>query len=235
MNPRALVRPRFLAFTLIELITVIAIIAILMALLFSALWKSKETALRAKAGNAVRAIVNSCKNYASDYGKFPPVPGASNAGTGGSSGQNSILSFGDTQNGRCQVKNSELFDVLRAIDRGANAQHALNKRQQSYFSGDRATVDPRNPRDGFADGKDFPTEIQGQYLDPWGVQYCVVLDGDNDGKLRLDSFFSDQTDEMLLSAAAFSMAPNGEIGGKGYQGRLRKQNSTEPPDDIISW
>jgi hypothetical protein len=31
------------------------------------------------------------------------------------------------------------------------------------------------------------------------------------------------------------MAKNNEIGGKGYQGRLRKEHSKETPEDIVSW
>src|SRR5688500_1250239 len=122
-------RPHF-AFTLIELITVIAIIAILMALLFPAMSGAREGARRGKAGTVVRNIVNACKGYASDYGKYPPVQEALDGGGGGGGKGDSTLSFGDQKEGLCKANNNELFDVLRAIARGANEEHALNKRQQ---------------------------------------------------------------------------------------------------------
>ena len=232
MNTRLCIRRGGLAFTLIELIIVIAIIAILMALLLTAMSNSKQQAYRTKALTAMKGIVSSCTSYASEYGKFPPVPGASNAG--GGTNQETLLSFGDTQRGKCRVNNNELFDVLRAIDRGANARHVLNQRQQRYIETNKAT-DPKTPRDGFADGKDFADSIQGQYFDPWGTQYCVVLDGDGNGFIQMSEFFSDETDKMQSSAVAFSLGQNLEIGGKGYQGKLKKPNSSEAPDDVVTW
>ena len=234
MNTRPVsLRPQF-AFTLIELITVIAIIAILMALLFPAVQGARESARRGKAGTVVRNIVNACKNYSTDYGKFPPVPGATGGGGGGGAEANQLLSFGDTEEGGCNLENKELFDVLRAINRGANSGHALNKRQQKYFEEGKAT-DPKTPRDGFCDGNEFEAEQQGRLMDPWGTQYCVVLDGDGDEVLEMVKFYTDQTDELRYSAVAFSLAKDGKRGGKGYEGKFRKEKSNEPPDDVVSW
>ena len=227
----ATLRTQF-AFTLIELITVIAIIAILMALLFPARSGAREGARRGKAGTVVRNIVNSCKSYATDYGKYPPVEEAKDGG--GGAGGESTLSFGDTKEGACKADNNELFDVLRAISRGANAEHALNKRQQKYFEESKAT-DPKNPRDGFCDGKEFDAELQGRLMDPWGTQYCVVLDADGDETIKMSSIYTDQTDPIRYSAVAYALAKDGKRGGKGYEGKLRKEKSNEPPDDIVSW
>jgi prepilin-type N-terminal cleavage/methylation domain-containing protein len=235
----ATLRPQF-AFTLIELITVIAIIAILMALLFPAMSGARDSARRSKASSVVRAIVNATKNYANDYGKYPPIKDALvDASSGGGAGageteKNSYYSYGDTEIAKCKVKNDQLFDVLRAIDREPNDDHKLNRRQQKYFEEGKAN-DVKNPREGFADGKEFPEDLQGQLLDPWGKQYCIILDADGDEVLKLDEFFQDQTDAIRFSAAAFSMAKNNDLGGKGYQGRLRKERSNEAPEDIVSW
>jgi prepilin-type N-terminal cleavage/methylation domain-containing protein len=234
----ATLRPQF-AFTLIELITVIAIIAILMGLLFPAMSGARDSARRSKASTVVRAIVNACKNYASDYGKFPPVKEAlvesAGGGTGGSKTEtNSYYAYGDTEFAKCKVPNDQLFDILRAIPREPNEDHKLNRRQQKYFEEGKAT-DVKNPREGFADGKEFSDELQGQLLDPWGKQYCVILDADGDETLKLTEIFQDQSEPIRFSAVAFSMAKNGDIGGKGYQGRLRKERSNEAPEDIVSW
>ena len=53
--------------------------------------------------------------------------------------------------------------------------------------------------------------------------------------LKLDAFFQDLTDPIREPAVAFSMAKNNAIGGKNYPGRLRKEGSSEAPDDIVSW
>lgn len=229
----ATLRPQF-AFTLIELITVIAIIAILMGLLFPALSGAKEGARRSKASTVIRSVVNSAKNYANDYGKFPPVDTALQGGEDAGTEANAYYAFGDIPDGKMKEDNNEFFDVLRAIDRGKNAQHKLNRRQQKYFEEQKAT-DPKLPREGFADGRDFADEIQGQLLDPWGKQYCIVLDADGDESIGLSDVFKDQTDKLRFSAVSFSMAKNGKIGGKGYEGQLRKPKASEAPDDIVSW
>lgn len=230
MNTRpATLRPQF-AFTLIELITVIAIIAILMGLLFPAMSGARDSARRAQAGTVLKGVVNSVKSYANDYGKYPPITAAASGGGGTA---DMYYSYGE-KDANCAANNNELFDVLRAIDRGANTKHILNKRQQKYFEEKKAT-DPKLPREGFADGKEFEESIQGRLLDPWGKQYCVVLDGDGDEVLKLSTFFTDQTDDVRFSAVAFCLGKNGEIGGKGYKGRLRKSGSSEAPEDIVSW
>ena len=223
------------AFTLIELITVIAIIAILMSLLFPVLAMVRENTRRSKAHTVIKSIVHSCKSYASDYGKYPPIPGAVADGANSGNGEtNSYYSYGDTESGKCKMTNNHLFDVLRAIARNENADNQLNKRRQSYFEQEKA-FDATNPREGFADGNEFTGELQGQLLDPWGKQYCIVLAADNDQFLKLSAFFQDLREPIRNSAAVFSMAKNNEIGGKGYQGRLRKEHSKETPEDIVSW
>jgi prepilin-type N-terminal cleavage/methylation domain-containing protein len=220
------------AFTLIELITVMAIISILMGLLVPMISIARTTTLATKAKTVSKAIVTACKNYATDYGKYPPIPSAlATAANGATPG---YYSYGDTQTAKCKVTNNQLFDVLRGIDRDPNDSHKLNRRKQRYFEESKAT-DARNPRDGFADGKDFPSEIQGQLLDPWGKQYCVILDADGDESLNLGDFFQDLTEPLRDTAVAFSMGKNNEIGGKGYQGRLRKERSNEAPEDAVSW
>jgi len=233
MNARTSLRsPQDAAFTLIELLTVIAIIAILMGLLFPALTAAKNQARKASASAAVRGIVSACKSYQTDYGKFPPEPAAL-VGSVNSSG---YYSYGDTTTGGCAVTNDNLFDVLRSINRGVNNNYALNKRQQKYFEMGIAK-DPKNPRDGFVDGSQF-SGTPGQLMDPWGTQYCIVLDAADSGTIDMSQFFTDLSGSQNLlrvSAAAFSMGTDGKRGGPGYQNQLRKSGSTTAPDDVVSW
>ena len=236
MNPSTSLRkPQSAAFTLIELLTVIAIIAILMGLLFPVLGAAKNQARRQAAAVAIRSIVSACKSYQTDYGKFPPVTTAL-VGTANTSG---YYAFGDTTTGGCKIENNELFFILRAISQGTNSTptpHALNKRQQKYFEMGKAK-DSTAPRDGFTDGDEFKVS-KGLLMDPWGTQYCVVLDAADAGTIDMSEFFTDlagNTNLIRQSAAAFSMGIDGKRGGKEYKNQLRKPGSTDSPDDIVSW
>ena len=234
MNSRTSLRkPQTAAFTLIELLTVIAIIAILMGLLFPVLGSAKNQARRQSAAVAIRNIVSACKSYQTDYSKFPPVPAALT----GSESTNGYYAFGDTADGGATVGNEQLFDVLRSINRGPNANYALNKRQQKYFEMGKAK-DATAPRDGFVDGSEFTSGTQGQLMDPWGKQYSVILDAADSGTIDMSKFFTDLAGAPNLlrqSAVAFSMGIDGKRGGKDYKNQLRKSGSTEAPDDIVSW
>ena len=227
MNPRHHLpaAPRA-AFTLIELLTVIAIIAILMGLLMSAIGGAKDQARRAEAGATIKNIVNASKNYATEYGKFPPVDATATT----------VYTFGEKGKGFAR-DNSDLFNVLRAIATGQNTGHVLNKRQQKYFEGPKAR-DTKNPRSGFTDGNGYAGGVpQGALMDPWGTQYCVILDATGNDEIAasdVQKFYKD-LDIIRMSAIAFSLGKDGIIGGKGYEGNYRKPNSSEAPDDIVSW
>jgi prepilin-type N-terminal cleavage/methylation domain-containing protein len=239
------------AFTLIELLVVIAIIAILMGLLFPALGGAKESAKRGQAGTEVRNIVSACKNYYTDYGKFPPYPAALDATEAASTPPNTFYSYGDTTapGGRCLMPNSDLFNILRAIDTGgagSNPAHANNKRQQKYYEGNRAKgkiSDPTNLRNGFCDGTDdagvaFTAPLLGQLRDPWGAQYCILLDADGDDQINVGLFFTDlaaATNVIQASGVAFSMGKDSLRGYTGYLTKLRPPSPNKPPDDIVSW
>ena len=179
---------------------------------------------------AVRNIVAALRSYHTDYGHFPeivkPLPNGKK-----------VICIGDPA---CKISdgaNSLLFDVLRAIPRGANANHALNPHQQKYFEMGRAK-DPKNPRDGFADGSEYPEALQGCLFDPWGRQYCIVFTMDDSGTIDLSAVYSDLAGpEHLIRqpVVAFSLGKDGKPGGKGYEGKLLKPKSNEPPDDTVSW
>jgi len=219
-------------FTLIELITVIAIIAILMGLIFPQIGPARQTTLRQKAATVVRNTVNACNNYKQDYGFYPKVQAAIDS----TSAENPYLSFGE-RDAHCKADNNALFDVLRAIDRGENTAHALNPKQSKYYEQPKA-VDTRNPRDGFQDGSEFASEKRGQLMDPWGKQYCIVLETDSNESLDLSAYYSDlaqREDFVRSSAVALALGRDGVLGGTGYEGKLRQPGATTPPDDLVSW
>jgi len=219
------------AFTLIELLVVISIIAILMGLLFPAVTAIIDNSNKAKASAAVRDIVTACNSYNADYGKFPVYP----ASAGGVAG-NTYQSFGDSSAGKCAVDNNKLFNILRGINDVPNANHAFNPRQQKYINSP-AAKRPQNPKGGFADDTNTPTTLKGCYMDPWGMQYCVILEMDGDQELNMGDFYTDllpPTSTIRVSVAAFSMTKDGIRGARDYPGKL-SQSATTAPDDVISW
>jgi hypothetical protein len=189
-----------------------------------------EAAWRAESATTVRGIVAALKAYQNDYGHFPEIVKPRPDGR-------TTFFFGEPVGKVSDGPNSVLFDVLRAIPRGANANHSLNPRKQKYFEAPKAK-DLRHPRSGFAEGADFSADYQGCLFDPQGHQYCIVFTTDNSGELDLSFVYSDlAASEHLIRSpvAAFSLGKDGVPGGKGYEGKFRKPRSTEPPDDIASW
>ncbi len=199
-------------------------------LLFPSLSCSPTDARRQAANVALRNITSALKSFHDYYGHFPeigkPLPNGKR-----------MIFVGDPA---CKINsgpNNLLFDILRAIPRGANANHALNPKQVKYFEMGKAK-DPKAPRDGFADGPEFPESLQGSLFDPWGRQYCIVFTMDDSGTLDLSTVYSDLGGPRNLvrsPVAAFSLGKDGIPGGKGYEGKFRKPASTEPTDDIVSW
>jgi hypothetical protein len=203
-------------------------LALLIGFLFAMLSR-RPPDRRSEAAATVRNIVMALRCYQNDHGKFPPLPTLPKGGVG-------FIFVGDPAAG-AQISNRELFNVLRAIPIGANANHLLNKRQQRYFDGPKAK-DPKHPRSGFADGPEFAEADQGCLFDTWGHQYCIVFTTDGAGTLDLSAVYSDLAGpEHLIRSpvAAFSLGQDGIPGGKGYEGKFRKPASNDAPDDIVSW
>ena len=223
-------RKREVPSNLMKVLLVIGFAAVLMSVSTEIFDHQKIAPRRAATHVAVKNIVQALKSYQNDYGHFPeivkPLPNGKK-----------VICIGDPA---CKISdgpNSLLFDVLRDIPRGANANHALNRHQQKYFEMGRAK-DPKNPRDGFADGSEYPEALQGCLFDPWGRQYCIVFTLDDSGTIDLSAVYSDLAGpEHLIRqpVVAFSLGKDGKPGGNGYEGKLRKPKANEPPDDTVSW
>jgi prepilin-type N-terminal cleavage/methylation domain-containing protein len=148
-------------FTLIELITVIAIILILMGLLFPGIQAVKESAKKLQAKNDMANIVGAVKAYYTEYGRYPvntggvsgiPVVSGTNATYGGSSAANT---------------NDQVMNVLRCLGSGTN----LNTRMIVFLEAPSAK-DTNNPKAGIGTA----AANTGQYFDPWGTPYEVIID-----------------------------------------------------------
>lgn len=213
------------ALTIPELLFALALAVILLGFIFPRNVCGPESALRARAGVVAKSIVHATNAYAADYGKMPMVSTPRNP-------NERFIVLGSPEVGATGT-NAALFDVLRAIPRGSNSENALNQRQQKYLE-EKKAIPSKTPRDGFTDGNEFPNEIQGQLLDPWGSQYCVIIETDGDGILDLHSVYSDLVYEVRLGCVAFSLDEDGTLGSRKAPGRLLppKENS---PCDIVTW
>lgn len=219
-QPRATVH----AFTLVELLTVIAIIAILMGLLFPAIGIIKEQARKVQAKNDVTNIVAAVKQYYTEYGKYPAVQDPpSTGGTDDLVGDPAVNPAGN---------NNALFNTLRAISTGLNENHKFNPRRIVFFEG-KAAADTASPRGGFSDKTTDPT-TQGNFYDPWGKQYNVIVDSNYDNVITLDSQYTDFSakDAPRVGCGAFSLGKDNKLGNN--DDKIYKKGSTAS-DDVISW
>jgi len=56
--------------------------------------------------------------------------------------------------------------------------------------------------------------------------------------LDLSTFYTDLKDKdnfVRFAMVGICLGKDSKLGGKGYEGKFRKEKSTEPPDDIVSW
>jgi hypothetical protein len=213
------------AFTSVELFFAILAGAILIALFYPWLTAERGPHRRGKAGTVIRNIVNSCKSFETDYENFPQVAAPRNK-------KEDFIFVGDPKSGALH-SNASLFDVLRAIPRGVNANHALNPRQQKYFEESKAT-NPKDPRDGFADGKEFAEQIQGRLYDPHGSEYCIVLDTGDEEVVNLSGIYADLNDPIRYRVVSFSLGKDRQLGTAGDR-MLRLPKSNALPEDTVSW
>jgi prepilin-type N-terminal cleavage/methylation domain-containing protein len=197
------------AFTLIELLVVIAIIIILAGLLFPAYQAVQNQAKRTQAKNDLTQIVTAVNAYYTEYGKYPLVTADTTYGTAG-------------------TPNNALFNVLRAID-------TTNDPRQIVFINPPYVKDPANPRSGIATQATTINGIAvaiGDFVDPWGTPYKIMIDGNYDNSLA-NPYGNN-------NGAGPSPLPQGVIAWS--YGKDQTLGTLTPPsssftnsDDVISW
>jgi prepilin-type N-terminal cleavage/methylation domain-containing protein len=213
------------AFTLIELLTVIAIIAILMGLLFPIIIMVKENARRARARQDCLHIVQSVEAFHTEYGLYPKLDPSATPPA-----ETPDESAGDVA-ARMTVRNSALFNTLRAIDRAPNANNAQNPKRQPFFPTS-IVNNPDKPKDGFLETSGSPTGNQGSLYDPWGSEYNIVIDANADNVI--DTKYEDFRGENAprVPVGVFSLGKD-KLPGK--RGDWRLKNRTDFSDDRTSW
>ena len=227
------------AFTLIELLTVIAIIAVLMGLLFPALGAIRESARRTQAQNDTRQIVAAVKHYFTEYGKYPMLEAAKEKKNEEEETEDKFV--GDPVS-EAEIMNSALFNTLRAINDEPNTDHVLNPRKVIFFEG-KAVSNIEQPKSGFLDrdkkgksgGGGDGGNLKGSFFDPWGKQYCVMIDTNYDNVLDMGQCYTDfraEQDKPRVGVGAFSMGKDNKLGDNGTK---KYREGQKVSDDVVSW
>ena len=156
------------AFTLIELLVVISIIAILATFAMSAGKGVLENAKKASARNDMGQIVIAIKSYYTDYGRNPTP----------NSMPNQDITYSSIGG---KTQNSMLMNALRCPSDNLDEVKDMNPRQTRYLEVTQAKSSTK-PVSGI--------DTKGNWMDPWGDQYAVFVDGDYDNKISVSALFT---------------------------------------------
>jgi hypothetical protein len=227
MDPESPAPPQARRPTLVAVLVGLVLTAVLIALLLPMLSIDHPVARNAKAKQDVLNIVHGVEAYYTEYGLYPVLdPSAARRG-----GKAVDEAAGDPAAGM-RLDNARLFNTLLAIDRAPNAQHTQNPKKQVFFMAN-AVANPKSPSLGFQETAGA-SGVQGAFYDPWGSQYNVVIDSNEDNKLDLGAFYSDFAGDAAPRAGfgAFSLGKDKKL-GKG--GDRKYQSGDERSDDQVSW
>lgn len=145
---------------------------------------------RAMAVDDMRALLAAGRSFYDEYGVWPTAH----------SGE-----FGDYRYGR-SLPNAEVVNVLRAQDGPGNPDHSVNPRRMVFLE-----VKPYRKNWSGLDG-------QGEFLDPWGQPYQLVLDTDLDNNCEME--YSIHGRRQGQGMAVWSCGPD---------------RISDTADDLLSW
>jgi len=166
-------------FTLVELLVVIAIIAMLATISLPVISRAMESVRRAQAQTEVRSIESAVLAYLNEYGRFPH-------GSGGPD-----VSYGESG----ERENSDLINVLRA-----DRDHIARSENPRYIMFLEVPEQRLVDEDG---------NIDGNYRDPWGRPYEIIVDTNFDNVIDVSSVDPDAGDqgEIRRRVAVWSYGP----------------------------
>ena len=182
-----------------------------MGLLFPAFKGAQDSAKKAQAKNDVSQIVTAVNAYYTEYGSYPIDTTVH---------PNTDVVYGDPGG---NFDNAEVISILR------NTSATLNPRRVVFLQVSDVR-DPGNPRGGIATTAKSQNgwSIQvGSYVDPWGGEYLVAIDGTYDNNATLSPNYNDLPPTVATGCIAWSF-------GKDYQKGNASGNYTNS-DDILSW
>jgi len=142
-------------FTLVELLIVIGIIAILAGILLPVINGASKRADMTKAKAEITTLINAIKQFESTYGTLPlpTVPSA----------------YAET----AALTAAQYEDLIRMLQAEQNAANNF----------DYASYSASNPNTRKTRFLDVVGNTPGQFKDPWGNEYQILMDADYDGKI----------------------------------------------------
>jgi type II secretory pathway pseudopilin PulG len=205
--------------TLIEVLVIIFVVAILMGFLSPA-GGSGNAARKAQTRNDLTQLAFAINAFHTDYG-FYPIDRSISRKT------DAVYGYPGWSH-----HNSELVNVLLAdgTDAGPNFRNAINTHQTVYL--DVPLIrDPANPRSGLGTGKEtnsYGVTTPGEWYDPYGAPYIVIIDANGDGVCDLGQLFYSDIPSPHFGAAGISFGKDKKVGTNG-------DREFRGSDDIISW
>lgn len=169
------------------------LVAILLAVLSVAgpgwmVWRRNQRLHWAQTDLAV--LVQACRRYYAEYGTWPTARG----------GGREDVRFG------FEVANREVLNVLRAVDGEGNEEHRVNPRRIVFIEA--LAYEP-----GMSG-----LDEDGDFLDPWGTPYQIILDANLDNACRVpNTIYNNFIGEGMI---AWSAGPD---------------RISDNADDILSW
>lgn len=190
---------RSTGFSLVELLVVVSIIGLLVGLSATVIPRALEAGDKAKAKGDLMAIVAAVKAYKQEYGRFPSTAGTTDDEHVYASYATSQIKFSTKPYGR----SSDLIAILCGEDK-----NQLNPKKIRFLE---------------------TAKMDSQYVwkDPWGQEYCVMFDTNDDGGVEYWGDGNWEHPNIKQSVIAVSAGPNKAVDGKA-------ENSSSC-DDVFSW
>lgn len=138
-------------------------------------------------------VIEACHRFYAEYNMWPSLY---------------LNVEGDTRYGTIQHPNREVIQALTGLSGPGNPLHRLNPARILFL--DLPAYDPRRGGSGL-DG-------DGEFLDPWGRPYQIVLDTDLDGRCSIDRTAWGTIEDT--GVVIWSVGPDGVSG---------------TADDLLSW
>jgi len=167
------------------------IAVILVSIVVPSFYAHRDYTLAMQAWIGIHALMDSGTRFSDEYGTWPTEKS---------------IGYGDARFGRGADPNRKIISALRAVDGVGNRDHTINPRHIVFLE----FSDYREGRAGI--------DEHGDFLDPWGTPYQIVMDTDLNGVCDVEnSIYGSQIPHSMI---VWSCGPD-------------RQTDTE--DDILSW
>ena len=173
-----------------ELVFVLALVLIAFSLVLPTITYIRQRFMLDVADSDLDVLQDACQRFYAEYGVWPTAyPGE----------------VGDVRYGKL-LPNYEVMNALRAVDGQGNDGHSVNPRRVVFLDVRRAG----NRTSGLNE--------RGDFVDPWGIQYQIVLDSDLNNVCDVkDSIYNRVPNHGMI---AWSCGPD---------------RKSETSDDILFW